>query len=98
MRTLRQLFKFKETACNLAVGLLLAGLLDGCTEPFVNVIVQVDTCQAGGAGKPFGPLEPQARALESQRRTRNARPELRCEVEYPNNAIEKFSRPPRCMC
>ena len=46
MRTLRQLFKFKGTACSLAVGLLLAGLLGGCGQPFVNVTVQVDNCQA----------------------------------------------------
>ena len=54
MRTLRKLFKFKGTACSLTVGLLLAGLLGGCTEPFVNVAVQVDTtCQAGGMGRPI---------------------------------------------
>lgn len=79
MRTLRQLFKFKETACNLAVGLLLAGLLDGCTEPFVNVIVQVDTCQAGGAGKPFGPLEPPGACQTKQLTTRTD------ANEYSNN-------------
>lgn len=47
MRTLRQLFKFMGTACSL--GLLLAGLLGGCHQPFVNVNVQVDVdnCQAG---------------------------------------------------
>ncbi len=54
MRTSRQLWKFERVACSLAVGFLLAGLLGGCTEPFVNVVVQVDTCQAGG-GRPFGP-------------------------------------------
>lgn len=57
MRTLRQLLSFNRTVWNLGVSLLLAGLLGGCTEPFVNVIVQVDTCQAGG-GKPFGPPPP----------------------------------------
>lgn len=55
MRPLRQLLGFNGTVWNLGVSLLLAGLLGGCTEPFVNVIVQVDTCQAGGMGKPFGP-------------------------------------------
>jgi hypothetical protein len=55
MRTSRQPWKFKRIACSLAVGLLLAGLLGGCTEPFVNVVVQVDTtCQAGGMGRPIG--------------------------------------------
>ncbi len=59
MRTLRKLFKFKGTACSLTVGLLLAGLLGGCTEPFVNVAVQVDTtCQAGGMGRPIGDPPP----------------------------------------
>jgi len=58
MRTLRQLFKFKGTACSLGVGLLVAGLLGGCTTPFVNVVVEVDTCQAGGTGRSFGPPPP----------------------------------------
>lgn len=65
MRALRQLFKFKGTACSLAVGLLLAGLLAGCTEPFVNVIVQVDTCQAGSTGKPFGPPPPPGACMKT---------------------------------
>ena len=53
MGTLRQ--QFKLTAHSLIAGLILAGLLGGCTEPFVKVTVQVDTCQAGGMGKQFGP-------------------------------------------
>lgn len=49
MGALRQLLKFNGTMRSLGVGLLVAGLLGGCTQPFVNVIVQVDTpsCQAG---------------------------------------------------
>jgi len=58
MGTSRQLFKVKGTACSLACGLLLAGLISGCTEPFVKVAVQVDTCQAGGMGKPIDELSP----------------------------------------
>ena len=61
MRTLRPLFMSKRTASNLAVGLFLAGLLAGCTKPLVNVEVNVDTCQAGGMGRPIGePPEPGA--------------------------------------
>jgi hypothetical protein len=52
MGTLRQLFKFDGTVCILAVGLLLLG---GCTTPLVNVVVQVDTCQAGGMRTPLNP-------------------------------------------
>jgi len=49
MRILRQLFNLKRTACNLVGGLLLVGLLGGCT-PLVNVAVQVDnTCSSGGS-------------------------------------------------
>jgi hypothetical protein len=58
MRTLLQLLDFNGTVWNLGVSLLLAGLLGGCSEPFVNVIVQVDTCQAGGMGKQFGEPSP----------------------------------------
>ena len=59
MRTLRQRLGFNGTAWNLGVSLLLAGLLGGCSgQPFVNVIVQVDTCQAGGMEKQFGQLTP----------------------------------------
>jgi len=54
MGTLRQLLKFNTTLWSLAVGLFLAGLLAGCHTPLVNVEVTVDTCQAGGMGKPFG--------------------------------------------
>lgn len=56
MRTLQQLFKLNRTACNLVGGLLLVGLLGGCT-PLVNVAVQVDTTCSSGGG-PGRPLEP----------------------------------------
>jgi hypothetical protein len=52
MRTFQQIFSFTKAARTLAAGILLAGLLSGCTTPFVNVVVQVDSCQAGGPGKP----------------------------------------------
>ena len=58
MGTMRQLFKFNNATRNLVAGLLLAGLLGGCTEPFVKVTVQVDTCQAGGMGKQIDELPP----------------------------------------
>jgi hypothetical protein len=57
MRTLRTLFKPKVTTWNLVGGLLLVGLLGGCTTPLVNVAVQVDTCPSGGGG-PRTPLDP----------------------------------------
>ena len=58
MRTFPQVFTFNKAARTLAAGLLLAGLLGGCTTPFVNVVVQVDSCQAGGPGNPPLPLGP----------------------------------------
>jgi len=57
MGTLRKLFEPKVTTWNLVGGLLLVGLLGGCTTPFVNVVVQVDTCPSGSGG-PRTPLDP----------------------------------------
>jgi len=57
MGTLRQLFKLRRTAWSLVGGLLLVGLLGGCSTPFIDidVSVQVDTCPSG-AGGPRQPL------------------------------------------
>jgi len=51
MQSLRQLFKLKKTACSLISGLMLAGLLGGCK--FIEVSVQVDTCQSDGTRMPL---------------------------------------------
>ena len=51
MGTLPQMLKFNGTMWSLGIGLLLAGLLGGCTKPLVNVEVNVDTCQAGAMGR-----------------------------------------------
>ena len=56
MGTLRQLFKLKGSAWSLLGGFLLAGLLGGCSHPFIDIKVDVDvnsTCASGG-----GPRQP----------------------------------------
>ena len=51
MRNLRQLFQLKGTTWSLVGGVLLAGLLGGCTTPLIDVKVSVDnTCPTGGSG------------------------------------------------
>jgi len=55
MRRFHWLFKFNKSARILVAGLLVVGMLGGCTKPFINVQVDVDTCPsgAGGQGKPI---------------------------------------------
>ena len=47
MRNLRQIFKSNRTSWSLVGGLLLAGLLGGCSTPFIDISVQVDSCPSG---------------------------------------------------
>jgi len=51
-------FKFNKSARTLVACFLVVGLLGGCTKPFVNVEVEVDSCQAG-QGKPIKDGQPQ---------------------------------------
>lgn len=57
MRTLRQLFTVHGILPSFGIPLVL--LIGGCTQPFVNVNVQVDACQAGGnMGKSITDISP----------------------------------------
>ena len=55
MRIVQQSFNLNKIARTLVSSLLLVGMLGGCTKPFINVEVAVDTCPsgAGGSGKPI---------------------------------------------